>query len=248
MKKNFLFFAALMMLVSTAVPFKSSAQFFNHLGAGVGVGTNGVSIELSTPVFSPWINLRAGADIMPGIKFNADADYTISYPEGREVDGTVDLQGNMGRTQGHVIFDINPIPGARAFHVSIGAYFAGSKILKIKGYSKELADYSMQTGQSGNVIIGDYSVPTDGKGNIRGGLKVKGFRPYVGIGWGNALPGRRVNFAIDLGVQFQNEPDIYTKYGTVTSSISEDDNTFNKFRKYLKVYPVLAFRLNFKAF
>ncbi len=226
----------------------ASAQCFNHLGAGVGVGTNGISIELATPVFSPWVNLRGGVDIMPGITFTSDADFTYRDQNGQEQYGSVPLKGDLGRTQGHVIFDVNPIPLARAFHLSVGAYFGGNKLLKIDGYSKELADYSALTGQAGDVIIGDYTIPTDGKGNVKGGLKVKSFRPYLGIGWGNSLPNKLVNFAIDLGVQFEGEPELYTDYGHISDSLEEDDNTFNKIRKALKVYPTLNFRINFKAF
>ncbi len=234
-------------LMAVAGTESASAQFFNHLGAGVGVGTNGISIEAATPVFSPWINLRAGVDIMPGITFNADADYEVPA-NGQTYDGTVDLKGDLGRTQGHIIFDVNPIPMARSFHVSFGAYFAGDKLLKISGHSDELAQYAAMTGQQGNVVIGDYSIPTDGNGNIKGGLKVKGFRPYIGIGFGNALPGHLLNFAFDLGVQFEGEPEIYSDHGKVSNALHEDDNTYNKIRKALKVYPVLNLRLNFKAF
>lgn len=247
MKKYLRLAGTAIALAFLAVPNIASAQFFNHLGAGVGVGTNGISVELTTPVFSPWVNLRGGVDIMPGITFNSDADFTYEDQNGQQ-NGTMPLEGDLGRTQGHVIFDINPIPGVRAFHVSVGAYFAGDKLLKITGYSKELADYSAATHQTGDVIIGDYLIPTDGKGNVDGGLKIKGFRPYIGIGWGNSLPGKLINFAIDLGVQFEGEPELYTKYGSISDSVLEDDNTFNKVRKALNVYPVLNLRLNFKAF
>lgn len=211
------------------------------------MGTNGVSVELSTPVFNPWINLRAGVDIMPDFKFTSDADIEFQTTYGA-TDGSIDLDGKLGRTQGHIIFDINPIPGARSFHVSVGGYFGGNKLVKINGFSQELADYSAATGNTGSVVIGDYLIPTDGKGNVRGGLKVNSFRPYFGIGFGNAIPGRLVNFAVDLGIQIEGKPELYTDYGVIDASAVEDNNTFNKIRKALSVYPVLNFRVNFKTF
>lgn len=228
-------------------PATASAQCFNHLGLGAGVGTNGISVELATPLLKNWINLRAGVDFVPKISFKTDTDFEFDTPAGSQ-DGTVELTGNLKRTQMHLLFDLCPIPFARTFHITFGGYFGGNKLLQINGHSQELADYSQQFGEAGNVIIGDYSIPTDGKGNVSGGLKVKNFRPYLGFGWGKAIPGKFMNFAIDLGVQFQGKPKVYTDFGKVDISELEDDNTFNKIRDALSMYPVISFRLNFKAF
>ena len=77
---------------------------------------------------------------------------------------------------------------------------------------------------------------------------MKNFRPYLGIGWGRMIPGKIVNFLTELGVQFEGTPELYTDYGEIDESITEDDNTFNKVANALKVYPTLTFRINFKAF
>ena len=92
------------------------------------------------------------------------------------------------------------------------------------------------------------NTPADKDGNISGGFKVKNFRPYLGIGWGRMIPGKIVNFSTELGVQFEGTPELYTDYGEIDESITEDDNTFNKVANALKVYPTLTFRINFKAF
>ena len=97
-------------------------------------------------------------------------------------------------------------------------------------------------------IAADYKMPADKDGNISGGFKVKNFRPYLGIGWGRMIPGKIVNFSTELGVQFEGTPELYTDYGEIDESITEDDNTFNKVANALKVYPTLTFRINFKAF
>lgn len=245
--KHFSKICGVLAIVSLSLfPSQAYAQFFNHLSGGVGVGTTGITVELSSPVFSPLINARAGVDIMPNISFNTDADF--EFDNNYNYYGNVDLEGSLGRVQGHLLFDINPIPGWRGFHVTAGAYFAGNKLLKIKGYSQELADYSQQTGTLGNVIIGDYSIPTDGRGNVDGGLKVNGFRPYLGIGFGRSVPGKFMSVAFDMGVQFEGKPEIYTKFGEVDKTQFDDDNTINKIRDALSVYPVLSLRLYFRAF
>lgn len=122
--------------------------------------------------------------------------------------------------------------------------------MKIKGHSDQLAQIAASTGQNGgNVIIGDYEIPADKNGNVSGGFKINSFRPYLGLGWGRAIPGKLINFQTELGVQFEGTPNLYTDYGTIVYSEDfTDDNTFNKVRKYLKVYPQLTFRIGFRAF
>ena len=122
--------------------------------------------------------------------------------------------------------------------------------MKIKGHSDQLAQIAASTGQNGGkVIIGDYEIPADKNGNVSGGFKINSFRPYLGLGWGRAIPGKLINFQTELGVQFEGTPNLYTDYGTIVYSEDfTDDNTFNKVRKYLKVYPQLTFRIGFRAF
>ena len=57
-----------------------------------------------------------------------------------------------------------------------------------------------------------------------------------------------MNFVCELGVQFQGKSEVYTDYGEIDESMLEDDNTFNKVREKLTVYPTLTFKFNFKAF
>lgn len=214
---------------------------FNHLGAGVGVGTNGISIEATTTI-TPFVHMRAGVSIMPGITFNTDADVNYSVA-GTNRTSTVDLKGDLARTQVQVIFNVYPVP-AVPFYIAAGAYFGGSDLVKISGHCADLAGM----GDAASVIIGDYAIPVDQNGNVSGGIKVNSFRPYVGIGWGKALPSKLLNFSLDLGVQIHGTPTLYTDYGTLDTSAITDDNTFQKIIDKLTVYPTLTFRLGFRAF
>lgn len=219
-------------------------DMFNHVGVGVGVGTTGISVEASTPI-TRWVQMRAGVAIMPGIKFHADADmdleplYNNLYSE--ILHSEIELTGDLGRTQGYVIFNVYPIPKV-GLYVALGAYFGGNKLVKITGYSPELASHG------GSVTIGDYVIPANTNGEVSGGIKVNGFRPYVGIGWGKAVPSRRINFGIDLGVQIHGKPSLYTDYGELDLSEVTDDDTFQKIMDKVRVYPTLTFKLGFRAY
>lgn len=238
MKKFFV--SAVVALIAATATAGNPLGIFNHLGVGVGAGTNGISIEAATPITS-FIQMRAGVSIMPGITFKSDADvnYTV---EGLQRQSTVDLKGDLGRMQGQVIFNVYPAPVV-PFYIAVGAYFGGNDLIKITGHSDE-----MQQAGGGDVVIGDYAIPVDRNGNVDGGLKVKSFRPYIGIGWGRAIPGKLLNYSMDLGVQIHGKPELYTKYGTIETSDIDDNNTFNKIIDKVKVYPTLTFRLGFRAF
>ncbi len=156
----------------------------------------------------------------------------------------VKLKGNLDRVQGQVIFNVYPIPGAN-FFVAAGAYFGGNKMVKITGHSDEIASLERHDGY---VNIGDYRIPVDDNGDVKGGIKVNSFRPYFGVGYGRALPGHLLGFAVELGVQIHGKPKLYTDYGQLDLSAVEDDDTFQKIMDKVKVYPNLSFRLNFRAF
>ena len=234
-------FTVIFAVAAIALTASAKQPVFNHLGAGVSVGTNGISIEVATPI-TDWVQMRAGASFMPGITFNSDAE--VSYTAaGMHRTSSVNLKGDLGRTQGQVIFNVYPMTTRIPLYVAVGAYFGGRDLVKITGHSDELE----QVG-GGDVVIGDYTIPVDSHGNVDGGLRVKSFRPYVGLGWGKAIPGKLLNFSMDLGVQIHGTPELYSKYGTINTADIDDDNTFNKIRDKLKVYPTLTFRLGFRAF
>ena len=236
------FLIAVVAAISAVMPANAMPPgIFDHLGLGVGVGTTGIQIEASTPI-TRWVQMRAGVSIMPGIKFGVhdiNVDYVVS---GYDRTSYIDLDGNMKRVQGQVIFNVYPIPMA-SLYVAAGAYFGGSTLIGITGYSEDLEGID-----GGQVTIGDYTLPVNDKGEVDGGIKVNGFRPYLGIGWGRAVPGKLLNFGFELGVQIHGKPTLYTEFGEIGYPQEIDDDTFQKIMDKVKVYPNLTFRLNFRAF
>lgn len=85
----------------------------------------------------------------------------------------------------------------------------------------------------------------DNNGNVSGGLKVSGFRPYLGLGFGRAVPKKRVGVMFELGVQFHGKPEVYTDSGDVKDLVNEidEDDTFTKIMDKLTVYPVMKIRI-----
>ncbi|MFW5568363.1 MAG: hypothetical protein ACOCNS_07730, partial [Bacteroidales bacterium] len=134
MKKTvFTILAALALLM----PGTAAAQdLFNHLAVNAHVATTGVGVELSTPI-TKFITMRAGVTCMPGFSFNAEVDGQY-YVNGESNNFTVDLDANLKRTQGSVIFNVYPLAKAKvcsSFFLAAGLYFGGDKLVKINGHS-----------------------------------------------------------------------------------------------------------------
>lgn len=196
----------------------------------------------------------------------------------QEFPNKLDIEGKLKNTTGHVLIDL--YPGGKSFHFTVGAYFGPEEIISV--YNKEDGFFT-PINQWNNAIItaqnnptstlntmvvkpynlsmiggelGDYFVtpnPAD-KGNVNAYAKVKSFRPYVGLGFGRAVPKGRIGCQFDLGVQFWGKPEIYVPTynkttGTYQTEKIEGDKAGDDAGKVLKtvskvsVYPVLNFRL-----
>lgn len=227
----------------------ANAQFSvaNHLAASASVGTNGIGIEVATPVTN-WGAVRAGVSFMPDIKFGFDCDVDANIAGTGTRSFPLDIDLGMGRTQGNVVLNIYPFTQRIPVYVAAGVYFGGSKILKIKGHSEDL-QRELQNGTITNaeLQIGDYQLPVDNNGDVRGYFKTKAVRPYFGLGWGRAIPKRLINFNVELGVQIMGKMKIYDSSNDkeVPQSVGVEDvnDDLRKVLDKLTVYPVLKFTI-----
>ena len=301
--KKLLFVCSLVLLGMQSV----SAQGDFKLGAGVGVGTTGVAIDVSA-TYGNYLGARFGVDIMPKIKVNKgidlkteDANKQIStmtseindlnnqlreygleevdlsrYP-GANLPNKMDVQGKLNNTTWHFLIDVYPFGGKSSFHATVGAYFGPSEVVSV--YNKEPNFLQPVVAYNEAIIhadqypdvqaavnrynlkmigaeLGDYFLtpnPAD-NGNVEAMAKVNSFRPYLGIGFGRAVPKGRVGCQFDLGVQFWGKPEItvptYNKTAkTYQMEKIDADRAGDDAGKVLKtiskisVYPVLNFRV-----
>lgn len=123
-------------------------------------------------------------------------------------------------------------------------------MLSIKGHSGKVAEYGPTIKDYG-INIGDYNIPFDENGDIKGGVKVKKVRPYLGLGFGRLIPKRRIGFRFELGAQFQGKPKVYAgdidnvlENKQVTDAVDEETkDDIAKVMDWLKVYPVMKFSI-----
>lgn len=246
MKKLILFcFLFIVCAKNTQMVAQSESGIFNSLAVGASVGTTGIGIDLATPIGN-YVAVRAGVSFMPNISFDTNVDVDIETAGLETLSSNMDVEGALKRASGDVLVNVYPFRSA-GFFVCAGAYFGGNKLVKINGHSDDLADQIAEGGNAG-IEIGDYTIPVDKQGNVSGGLKVASVRPYVGLGFGRAVPKKRIGFMVDLGVQIHGTPEVYTSTGNLTALSEEADNDFTNIINKLKVYPVLKFRICGKLF
>ena len=277
MKRVYLFFA-LALSAMTGMQAQEDKAIFNHLAVGVGAGTTGITIDASTTI-TPYVGVRAGVNIFPTIKVNADLDLEIDgttrqyFSQLAALNGfdgnlpeTIKVQGKPSMTTGHVLFDLYPSK-TTSFHFTVGAYFGGSEIVEV--YNKEagalanVAKYNdlLKNGtlitppgvaldefERAGVALGDYFLSPKHDGSVNATIEVAGFRPYIGIGTGRAVPKKRIGFQLDAGVQFWGTPKVYVDGANGKEQLTEedvegDDGGAIKLLSKITVYPRISFRI-----
>lgn len=251
---------------------------FRNLSIGVEAGTTGVGVEIATNLHRNF-SLRAGFVTFP-LSINTTFDIATEgvngqtldalvnqYPEVKtaleakglptssgQLDTDVDLTAKLGLASGKVLVDYYPW-SRKTFHITAGAYFGESKLVKVDGYLPQKTIDVMNTANaylpagskiSTTVNIGDQEIDVnDLNGHVDAWVKRNGFRSYLGIGFGRAVPKNRIGVQFDLGAMFHGTPKIESSNGQVSDALNkeaESDN-FVKTMKKVVVYPVLSLKL-----
>ena len=240
---------------------------FNHVGIGVGFGTTGITLDAAS-VITPYVGIRAGVDIVPSFKVNTtlDTDFNLDNNASAVVNygqynipEEIDVEAKPSLTTGHVLIDFFPFPNSSSFRITAGAYFGSDKIVKL--YNKDdgalsginaanrtligagLADATTHENMIG-LALGDYFLTPDDNGNVEARIKVSSFRPYLGIGFGRAVPKKRIGCQFDLGVQFWGKPEVYLQDAKLTKEdVNGDGGDVIKTISKISVYPNISFRL-----
>ena len=219
--------AAAFTAVSTYAQEEEDKNIFNHLSVGVTAGTPGIGGDVAMPICN-YVDVPNVAD---------------AY-----IPDLVDVEAKIGFANGKLLFDIYPFKKS-AFHITAGAYFGGGSIIKAynkeDGLLKDVADYNRRNPDDLiGYVLGDYLLTPDANGNVNAEIKTSGFRPYIGIGNGRAVPKKRIGFMFEVGVMFWGTPKIYCNGDELTNEdLGSDSGDVVEVLSKLKIYPVINFRL-----
>lgn len=219
---------------------------FNHVAVNAGVGTEGVSLGVATPV-TEFLELSAGMNIMPSIKIKEDVDINASIPFPGYSLKSLDIEGDLARTTFDVKLNVYPAGDAFPLFIAGGLSFGGKNIGTLQGYSKDVAQlYADHPEYAGTIStkIDEYELGFDRQGYVNGDVRVKSLRTYAGFGFGRLVPKKRIGFRFELGCQFMGKMKLYQNDKEITATVMENnDGDISKIIDKVKVYPVLKLSL-----
>ena len=251
----------------------------NHASIGVGIGVlNGGTIEFAVPV-TRYAAIRAGYNFFPKINIKADLNlqqgkgamqYINDLPHKVQVEGKPELSA------GHLLVDLYPIKSS-SFHLTAGAYLGKEKLADIQnpdddnaeifrevykfnerkgiyeGIPDDLGGYvglDIDGREKIGMMLGHYFLEPDANGQVDAKIFVKKLRPYVGFGFGRAVPEKK-RFALnfDMGVQFWGTPSVTIRDHELSEQdVKGKDGGALKTLSKVTVCPVISLRLAGKIF
>lgn len=271
MKKIFSCIVMLLMITSgVKAQYVDDNMLFNHLGASVSLGLDGIGIEAATTA-TQWAGVRAGINFFPNITVNpSDINYSRNVKNQKtgtyeKKNGDLGLEAKFKKVDGKILIDGYPFGAKSSFHVTAGLFFGNSEFITVN------------LKEDPNVPINGAIIPTDNNPNeypinpnengiIKLRMKYNSVKPYIGIGIGRAVPtgNKRIAVAADLGVQFHGSPKVqaYSPDGQGWMDIKSSDfygildkegdrkdmdDAFDLIDK-IKVWPVLHIRVTGRIF
>lgn len=204
MKRFFLLAALATMLVPARLAAQevSGSSMPFSMAAGLSVGAmDGLGLDLAFGI-NEKLAVRAGYGLIPS---GLIKDYGIDLPTwGNNPATSTDLTGSLAGN-GNLLVDFHPTGGS--FRVTAGLFFGSADFLKVYN-TKALPDSYHQAGVS-YYVDGDtddmtkfYRIQSNEQGIVTAAFKSGAVKPFVGIGFGSAVPRNRVGVAFDLGVEY----------------------------------------------
>ena len=125
---------------------------FNHLAIGIGIGTEGASLDLALPI-GHYVQLRAGMSYMPSIKLtkhfdasqtgntstsNFDSITSILHDiTGLQFDEQIDMKATTQLWNGKILVDVFPFKKKNWFF-SAGLYFGPKQVMHIENAAEDM--------------------------------------------------------------------------------------------------------------
>ena len=246
----------------------------NHASIGVGIGVlSGGTVELAVPV-TRYAAIRAGYNFFPKINVKADlnlrygagsVNYFSYLPHQVKVEGKPEL------STGHILVDLYPIKNS-SFHFTAGAYLGKENLADIQNPDddnamifREVYQFNQRQGiytgipddlgglvgtnvdgrEKIGMMLGKYFLEPDANGQVNAKIAVKKFRPYVGFGFGRAVPEKnRFALNFDMGVQFWGTPSVTIRDHELSEQdVKGKDGGALKTLSKVTLCPVISLRL-----
>ena len=130
----------------------SDKLLFNHLAIGIGIGTEGASLDLALPIGN-YVQLRAGMSYLPSIKLtkhfdasqtgstgtsNFDSITSILHDiTGLQFDEQIDMKANTQLWNGKILVDVFPFR-KKNWLFSVGLYVGPKQVMHIENAAEDM--------------------------------------------------------------------------------------------------------------
>lgn len=249
MKK--LIISGLAMFMSlTSVMAQEETGIGNHLGWGVGFGTEGFNASIATDL-TQYAELEFGVNYAPGFARTESGD-AFYFKEGnkRHGVGDMDIKAKVNRATLDFKGSVYPFAANENFasdlFVSLGVSFASKEIASLEGTLKPTEETSEQK----YVRAGKYLLPLYGN-KVDASARVNSVRPYVGLGYGRLVPKNNLGFRVELGCQFNGKIKLYkgdNECELLSNRNIATDTDMQDVMDFFSIYPVLKVSLRGKFF
>ncbi len=202
-----------LLLTLTVLPVQ--AQALVGIGVTGKAGTTGLGADVTVPLISNWVNLRAGYN---GFSFRPST-----------TQGDISYKADVQLQTVPLLIDVHPFNGS--FRITGGVY-----------YNKNELDLSALVDASTVGSAGSGIGTTNLNANITWADE---FAPYFGIGFGNAADDSSgtVGFSLDIGAFYQGSSDVILteSSGTVSAAdLAVEAQQIEEDLDSLKFYPVVT--------
>jgi hypothetical protein len=209
-------FAIVLMLLILPMQAQSAV-----LGVGVTgkVGTTGLGADLTVPLISNWLNLRAGynfGELRPSI-----------------TEGGISYSSDLHLESIPILLDLHPFHGS--FRITGGVFYNKNDL----GLSSivNTGDIGLGLGIPGTTTL---------SGNVSWSEE---WAPYLGIGWGNAADDNTldlpiaIGFSLDIGAYYTGSPDVVLSESSGTVPLADllaEQQQLEDDLSNFKFYPVIT--------
>ena len=249
MKK--LIISGLAMFMSlTSVMAQEETGIGNHLGWGVGFGTEGFNASIATDM-TKYAELEFGVNWAPGFARTESGDaFYFKEDNKRHGVGDMDIKAKVNRATLDFKGSVYPFAANENFasdlFVALGVSFAGKEIASLEGTLNATEGADKQK----YVRAGKYLLPLDGN-KADASARVNSVRPYVGLGYGRLVPKNNLGFRVELGCQFNGKIKLYkgdSECELLSKRGIETDTDMQDVMDLFSIYPVLKVSLRGKFF
>ena len=234
----------------------------NHLGWGVGFGTEGINVSVATDM-TKYAELEFGVNWAPGFSRTEEAGAFYKLQDQgvwkkHHVDN-MDVKAKVNRATLDFKGSVYPLAANEGFasdlFVAVGVSFASKELASIEGTLNPDKDAK---GNDVDVRVGKYLLPLDKNANgtysANASARVNSVRPYLGLGYGRLVPKNNLGFRVELGCQFNGKMKLY-KDDNECKLLSDKpykgfktDTKLQDVMDFFSIYPVLKVSLRGKFF